>query len=317
MARKPRIHFPGAFYHVMLRGNSGQDVFFSSEDRTRFYFLLNEGVGQYGHRIHAFCLMDNHIHLLIQVADTPLAKIIHNLSFRYTRYINAKQKRTGHLFQGRYKAILIDADNYLLQLVRYIHNNPVRANISSQCDDFQWSSHNSYCGKNSIPWLTTNLVLSQFSNSFKTARVLYIDFVCQGVPEEQLSEFCCGSLEGRILGDDLFAEKAMEKTEEKFQIIYTLEQIIHAVCTEYGMKPTMLSEPGQRRDISGARAMTALLTLETDNLTLTDLAEIFLREPSGLSQAAGRFQKRLLIDKVLAERLERIKKSLKEPICQA
>ena len=117
MARKPRIHFTGAFYHVMLRGNSGQDIFFSSEDRVRFCFLVQEGVGMYGHRIHAFCLMDNHIHLLIQVGEIPLAKIIHNLSFRYTRYINVSQKRTGHLFQGRYKAILINADNYLLQLV--------------------------------------------------------------------------------------------------------------------------------------------------------------------------------------------------------
>ena len=311
MSRKPRIHFPGAFYHVILRGNGGQDIFFSSEDRTRLYLLLQEGVERFGHRIHAFCLMNNHVHLVIQVGEIPLSKIIQNLSFRYTRHINTIQMRTGHLFQGRYKAILIDADNYLLQLVRYIHNNPVRARISSQCRDFQWSSHKAYCGEGYIPWLTIDLVMSQFSNHPETARLLYIDFIDQGENEEQRLEFHYGSHEGRLLGDDYFAEKALAKTEEKFQVRYSLDQIIMAVCDEYEMKPSMLAEPGRRRDVSEARAMAALLTLDADNLTLTDLATVFRRELSGLSQAAGRLQKRLPTDRNLAARMEGIKELLK------
>ena len=114
MARKPRIHYPGAFYHVILRGNGGQDIFFSKNDRTKFYLLLQEGIERFGHRIHAFCLMTNHIHLVIQIGDIPLSKIMQNVTFRYTRYINARRKEFGHLFQGRYKAILIDADTYIL-----------------------------------------------------------------------------------------------------------------------------------------------------------------------------------------------------------
>ena len=106
MARNPRIHFPCAFFHVMLRGNGGQDIFFSSEDRTRLCFLLQEGVERFNHRIHAFCFMGNHIHIVIPVNVIPLSKIIQNFSFRYTRYINTALARTGHLFQGRYKAIL-------------------------------------------------------------------------------------------------------------------------------------------------------------------------------------------------------------------
>ena len=121
MARKSRIHYPGAVYHVILRGNGGQDIFFARQDRTRFYLLLQEGVERFGHRIHAFCCMTNHVHLAIQVAEIPLAKIMQNVSFRYTRHINNREKRIGHLFQGRYKALLIDADSYLLELVRYIH----------------------------------------------------------------------------------------------------------------------------------------------------------------------------------------------------
>ena len=106
MARKPRIHYPGAVYHVMLRGNGGQDIFFCHSDRVCLYSLLQEGIAKYKYRVHAFCLMTNHLHLLIQIAEIPLSKIIQNISFRYTRYINKTQKKTGHLFQGRYKAIL-------------------------------------------------------------------------------------------------------------------------------------------------------------------------------------------------------------------
>lgn len=162
MARKPRIHFPGAFYHVILRGNARQDIFFEEKDRYRCYLLMQEGTERYRHRIHAFCLMTNHIHLLVQVADVPLARIMQNLSFRYTRWANWRQGKSGHLFQGRYKAVLIDADEYLLELVRYIHLNPVRAAMAKDPFDYQWSSHRAYCGKETIPWLCTVSTLSTF-----------------------------------------------------------------------------------------------------------------------------------------------------------
>jgi len=107
MARKPRVHISGGFYHVMLRGNGGADVFFNEEDRYRFYLLIQEGVERYGHRVHAFCLMSNHVHLVIQVGEISLSRIMQNLSFRYTRWVNGRQKRIGHLFQGRYWSMRI------------------------------------------------------------------------------------------------------------------------------------------------------------------------------------------------------------------
>ncbi len=136
MARKPRLHIPGGLSHVMLRGNGGQDIFFSDNDRFYFQSLVEEGVKRFEHRIHAYCWMRNHVHLAIQVGEIPLSKIIQNLSFRYTRYINKKKSQIGHLFQGRYKAILIDADSYLLELVRYIHLNPVRAKLVTNPADY-------------------------------------------------------------------------------------------------------------------------------------------------------------------------------------
>jgi putative transposase len=98
MANKPRLHVPGGAYHVMLRGNGGQEVFFTDDDRLYFYGLAVEGVGRFGHRIHGFCLMGNHVHRVVQVSDTPLAKIVPNLPFRYTRWIHRQQRRVDHLF---------------------------------------------------------------------------------------------------------------------------------------------------------------------------------------------------------------------------
>ncbi len=108
MARKQRIRIPGGLYHVMLRGNGGDNIFFDDEDRLHFYLLLQEGVARFGHRIHGFCLMNNHVHLAIQVADESLSKIMQNISFRYARWINKKQQRVGHLFQGRYAQFVDD-----------------------------------------------------------------------------------------------------------------------------------------------------------------------------------------------------------------
>ena len=141
MARKARVHLPGGYYHVMLRGNGGNDIFFSDADRSRFLFLVQEGIARYEHRVHAFCLMGNHVHLLIQVGSVPLSKIMQNLSFRYTRYINKQKNIVGHLFQGRYKAIFVDADSYLLELTRYIHLNPIRAGLCAAAKDYEWSSY--------------------------------------------------------------------------------------------------------------------------------------------------------------------------------
>ncbi|ABQ27057.1 transposase [Geotalea uraniireducens] len=98
MARKPRIHLPGGLYHVIFRSNGGQPVFLTEDDRYRFYLLLQEGTCRFGYRVHAFCLMTNHIHIALQAGDIPLSRGMHNLSFRYTRWINWREKRTGHLF---------------------------------------------------------------------------------------------------------------------------------------------------------------------------------------------------------------------------
>ena len=310
MARKPRLHYPGAYYHVILRGNAAQDIFYDKQDRSRFFFLLQEGIEKYKHRIHAYCLMTNHVHLVIQVGDVPLSRIIQNVSFRYTRYINRRKNRVGHLFQGRYKALLIDADSYLLELVRYVHNNPVRTGIVKAPDKYNWSSHPVYLGKVSVPWLTTNWVLSMFAKEKRCAIKLYRDFVFAGKEEGHRKEFHQGSREGRILSEDRFAEKALLKASQQFSRKTTLEQVLQKVCEQYGIGQDELSGGGRERRISEPRSVVAFLVRENEHLSLMELSRRLNRDLSGLSQAASRLDRRMRNDRVLTDRINAIQESI-------
>jgi putative transposase len=288
MARKPRLHYIGAVYHVMVRGNSGQNIFADEEDRYRFYLFLQEGVEKFGHRIHAFCLMNNHVHLAIQVGEKPLSRIMQNLCFRYTQWVNSRQKRVGHLFQGRYKAIVVDADSYLAELVRYIHLNPVRAKILKTPEAYPWSGHRAYMGLEQLPWLTTELVLLQFAQRLKTARTKYGKFVQYGRDEGHRQEFHRGTSEGRILGDDTFVEKVYIESEDKEKKSVTLDEIIEKVGKVYGLTEEEMVSGGKCRHPSEARGMIAYLVREVRGMSLTDLGRRMKRDVSSLSLAADK-----------------------------
>ena len=310
MARKPRIHYPSAVYHVMLRGNAGQDVFIDDADRARFLLLLQEGTERFSCRIHAFCLMSNHVHLAVQVGEIPLSRFMQNVSFRYTRYFNTRKGINGHLFQGRYKALLIDADNYLVELVRYLHLNPVRAGMVSRAEQHPWSSHLAYCGRESLPWLTTGWVLAQFSGKVDEAVKRYVRFVTDGLGGEYRKEFHHGTQDGRLLGDDRFAEELMRKLDDNYHRQISLQEIIEYVCRLYALQPNELALPGKKRNRSEARSVIGLLVQEQDHLSLTELARFTRRELSGVSYGANRLTERAKDDKVLASSLEVIRAGL-------
>ena len=237
--------------------------------------------------------MTNHIHLVIQVRETPLSRIMQNLSFRYTRLINTKQKRIGHLFQGRYKAILIDTDNYLIELVRYIHCNPIRAKIVKKPGQYPWSSHNAYLGEKAYPWLTTDFVLSQFNVNQRTARNLYIDFVQSGMNEGHRREFHAGMSARHVLGDDKFCEQVFNLAQEKWKNRLSYDQVITSVCLIYGIKKETLCEPGKRQPAAEARAVIAYFVQENERLSQTQLGSILGRDLSALSRSAGRLRDRI------------------------
>ena len=311
MARKQRVHYPAALYHVIIRGNARQEIFFDDVDRSRFYLLIQEGLERYEHRIHAFCLMTNHIHLAIQVGDMPLSRIMQNISFRYTQWINWRHKRSGHLFQGRFKAVLVNADTYLSELTRYIHLNPVRAHLVQSPEEYPWSSHRAYLGMEEIPWLTTDWVLSLFALDRKNARAAYTDFMALEREEGHDHAFHCGSVkDSRVLGDDTFIDNVLTNVEALSTPRITLDTILHCICLQYGITETDLASPGKYRLFSEARGVAAWLILETGSVTLTALSRFSGRDVSTLSAAAKTIHLRAVSDQEFATSLGTLKKKL-------
>ena len=173
MPRSPRIHAPGAMYHVTLRGNHRQDIFFTPADRSLLTHIIRDILVDCGAQLHAYCYMTNHVHALLQVSDTPLSKIMLLMAGRYARRVQARLETTGHLFEKRYHALLVDADEYLLALLRYIHLNPVRASLVSSPDEYPWSSHHAYLGRRYEPWLTTQFALRMLGTDRQRATAAY------------------------------------------------------------------------------------------------------------------------------------------------
>jgi putative transposase len=286
MARKPRIHFPGAFYHVMLRGNDKNQIFFSEEDREYFYFLMIDGIKKYNYRIHGFCLMSNHVHLAIQVGEISVSKAMHNLSFRYASYINKNNNKVGHIFQGRFKAILVDADNYLLTLIRYIHLNPVRANMVNDAEKYTWSSHRAYLGLEKNSWLTKEFVLNYFNESGEDSASQF-NYFCKNLSaEEPLKEFQIGNhRDFAILAKDKFLENLEKNTVIVPKFHVALDDLVLLVSSYYSTEISLLQSPSKNRLLSKTRNMVAWLAREFDVCSLEDVAQHFNRDASGFSRS--------------------------------
>jgi putative transposase len=301
MARKPRLHVPGGVYHVMLRGNAGQDIFFADGDRAVFNLLVQEGSERFAYRVHGFCLMNNHVHLLIQVGDVPLSRGLQNLSFRYTRWINRQRGQIGHLFQGRYKAVLVDADAYLLELVRYIHLNPVRAGLVTDPAAYPWSGHRSYLGLEELSWLYPEWVLGQFAKRLATCRQRYAAFVAAGITQGHRPEFHGGDDDARVLGEDRFLAQVLEAPLGLPPP--TLDAIVDEVCARRGIREEDLGGPARARLPAQARGEIGWIARQTGAATLTEVARRFRRDIATLSQTVHRIDVASQQDRSLAEEL--------------
>lgn len=221
MARALRIEYPDAFYHVMHRGNAGSDIFISQRDREIFFEYLGKAVERYELKIHTYCLMTNHYHLLIETPQANLSQATKWINVSYAAYSNRKRRRSGHLFQGRYKAILVDADEYLTHLSRYIHLNPIRARMVDHLKDYQWSSYPVFGGYSKAPeWLEIRWLLSLFGKDHKQAKRRCRSFV-ESVQNEKIADPSSDIVGGFILGGadfvnwikDRFLNKDLQEKE--------------------------------------------------------------------------------------------------------
>ena len=204
MGRAWRIEFEGALYHVMSRGNEGRDIFYDNDDRHMFLDVVEQTAERFEVDVFAYVLMHNHYHLLIRTKRANLSKAMQWLGVTYTRRLNDKHSRSGHLFQGRFKSIVVQNDDYLMQLSCYIHRNALRAGVVKRLAGYRWSSYRAYAyGKQTPQWLSTEFILSQFNDSDRHKS--YRQKVQRYAKEE--SRLWENLRHGMILGSNKFEEK--------------------------------------------------------------------------------------------------------------
>jgi putative transposase len=256
MPRPLRLHVPGALYHVTLRGNHRQNIFHTIHHRQILADLIAEVIARFDARLHAYCFMTNHIHALIQVSDIPLGRLMLHIAGRYARTIQAPLHTTGHLFEKRYHPVVVDADEYLLEVLRYIHLNPVRANMVTTPDDYPWSSHHAYLGERDEAWVTTDFALALFHSDRQLAVAEYRRFV-QEETGEQVSPFAnCNPGDRRILGGDDFAAKTLGDSWRP-RSRKTLEEVIEEACAMFGVSADILASSSRSASVVRARAWVA------------------------------------------------------------
>lgn len=247
MSRPLRIEYCGAYYHVMNRGRGREVIFRKGGDRKRFLDLMSETCRMWGVRVHAYCLLSNHYHLLLETPQGNLSRVMRHLDGIYTQHFNRIHRTDGSLFRGRYKAILVDAESYLLQLVRYIHLNPVEGNQVDAPEAYPWSSHRSYLGEGKrLEGLVVEEVLSRFHHRKSAAVQRYRQFIREGIDEPTRGLLSAGRWPA-VWGQEGFKERVKEvlAKKEDYEIPQFKEErprpslvgIEEAVCRRYGIAP--------------------------------------------------------------------------------
>ena len=322
MPRQVRLDVPGALHHIMVRGIDKCSIFRDDQDKTRFLERLGQTVSEGKCTVYAWVLMDNHVHILFKSGKDGISAVMRKLLTWYAQYFNRRHRRTGHLFENRYKSILCDEDNYLLALIQYIHLNPIRAKIVTtieQLDRYPWSGHRTLIGKAKHPWMDVDHALSEFGTTRRKAVNEYRRFMQDGLGQGRLPEFTGGGLirskggwsqvlsarrsgrkEGydeRILGGGDFVNLILKEAEEKTQSQLklrrsgkTLNRIIEEECKKKRISPNELKGGGRRRMASALRATIAKRGLDELGLSMAEIARHVGVTTSSIAKAVARLQ---------------------------
>ena len=213
MARQLRIEYEGAIYHITARGNERKKIFFAERDYQKFKEYLVVVQERFGCVLHAYVLMGNHYHLILETKEKNLSRAMHYLNSSYTTYVNVKRKRNGHLLQGRFKSIIVDKDKYLLELSRYVHLNPVRAGMAKRPEEYRHSSYKAYIDRRQIDCVKTEMILGMVSSTAGDGYQKYREFIESGIGVE-LENPLEKVYGGLILGGERFIRQTLDRLEE-------------------------------------------------------------------------------------------------------
>ncbi len=312
MARPLRIEYSGAWHHVMNRGRRAEKVFHDNQDRGMFVDLLEETVDTWNIRISAYCLMPNHYHILVQTPDANLSRSMRHINGVYTQRFNRKHGCDGQLFRGRYKSILVSADSHLLQLVRYIHRNPVKACLVNNLDDYVWSSHKGYLSiAKRWNWLHKKFIFSLLDKNKKNWVRRYRQFVSIE-DDNEIAAVIEGKKWPSVLGSktfidwvkgQYFALKSQEEIPDAKTLAPDAELIIKGVCAFYNVSREDLFK-SKRGEFNEPRSAAIFLFRELRRDSLREIsAQFHMEKYSSISSIIQRLKQRMQKDRELKSRI--------------
>jgi putative transposase len=310
MSRPLRINYPEAIYHVMNRGIARNEIAKEKRDYEEFLKTFSEIHDLWRVQVYAYCIMNNHYHVCLKTPEGNLSRVMRHLDGLYTQRFNRVHRRDGPLFRGRYKAIVVDGDEHLTGVVRYIHLNPVRAGRVKSPQDYYWSSHKTYIRSYKTPlWLNTQEVLNRFSSNKGFHRFVISD------DDDEVGEFYRKKRKGLIFGTEEFREKVMKLISkvspehpryEKTYVRPSVERVLDVVAESYGVKVDDLLE-GVRGRENEARKVGMYLVKRMCDLTLNEVAQRFGVTSYGVvGWACNGIRKKIELNKVLKKKVERI-----------
>jgi len=297
MTRRQRIHYPGALYHVVVRGNNREKVFAEEIQKEKYLKILTKYKQKQKFMVFAYCILDNHAHILIEVSDTPLSKIMQSIQQTFTQWVNRKYQRTGHVFQQRYNAFLCNKQNYLLQLIKYIHNNPVKAGIEEGIN-YKWSSHLNYLGlKSEI--VDISYGLSMFKTNKGSGIVEYLNFIgSDNVKIEYINTDAFKPTQNFKQNLEDFIEPSLEQKQNQFFDTVektknklhkndentAIDEIIQEVCIKEDVTKNEILKKTRRKKIPDIRKAIVILIKKKHNVSNIFLSEKLNLSPSMISK---------------------------------
>ena len=305
MARRPRLFAPGLLYHVIVRGNQRRKTFLSGADYQAYLERLSRYRRKFGHNIHAYCLMANHVHLLVESSSEPLAKFMQGLQQSYSQYYNLRHRKTGHVFQGRYKAIVCEKDEYLLQLIRYIHLNSVRAGMVKNPEEYDYSGHRAYLEGKATDVIDPRKVLGIIGGKAR-----YQAFVRDGRKQGHKEEYYEVE-DQRFLGAEGFAERLQDEHEEPgAKKRRPLDKVVEQLGKELGTGGTELKSGDRSWPVSRARTMIAYVLVRRQRYALGEVVRYFRRDPATVGILVGRLAARIAQGEALQREIDRLNKKV-------
>jgi putative transposase len=311
VARPLRIQYPNAFYHVTSRGNERKAVFRTDKDRQRFLVYLQSAHERYGALIHVYCLMGNHYHLLLETPRSNLSQILHHVNGAYTTYFNVKRKRSGHLFQGRYRAILVEKDAYCQELSRYIHLNPLRAGMVKDLRDYPWSSYAFYVGLKKKPsWLETDDILGYYGQRESQAQKKYREYVEEGIGGDQRNPLR-DVFASTFLGGQEFIKQFRQRCRDGEEGDSRNLPVLKALKE----RPTLdeiRKRVGEQIEAEDRlfKKVCIHISHEYGGFSLKEIGSFYNMEGSAVSQASRRFKQKIMGEPSLNRSVKQIVKTL-------